>query len=158
MTLSYLEIYNENIRDLLRPKTGTLDLREDAKKGTIEVTGLSEVSTLNTKEVGVSCACTCQSEREVSLGSSSANTCPLLCILTFFYITYSIFLLLLTFLSSSSPTLISTTILDLRDPMNHDLSAPLNACIKTNKQTNLEAEVSQEKYSILSLLFVFVCR
>ena len=51
MTLSYLEIYNENIRDLLKPSTGTLDLREDAKKGTIEVAGLSEVSTMNTKEV-----------------------------------------------------------------------------------------------------------
>ena len=51
MTLSYLEIYNENIRDLLKPSSGTLDLREDAKKGTIEVAGLSEVSTMNTKEV-----------------------------------------------------------------------------------------------------------
>ena len=51
MTLSYLEIYNENIRDLLKPSSGTLDLREDAKKGTIEVAGLSVVSTMNTKEV-----------------------------------------------------------------------------------------------------------
>ncbi|XP_037093604.1 kinesin-like protein KIF19 [Pollicipes pollicipes] len=51
MTLSYLEIYNENIRDLLNPSSGTLDLREDAKKGTIEVVGLSEVTTMNTKEV-----------------------------------------------------------------------------------------------------------
>ncbi|XP_043199191.1 kinesin-like protein KIF19, partial [Amphibalanus amphitrite] len=51
MSLSYLEIYNENIRDLLKPSSGTLELREDAKKGTIEVAGLSEVSTMNTKEV-----------------------------------------------------------------------------------------------------------
>ncbi|XP_037082432.1 kinesin-like protein KIF19 [Pollicipes pollicipes] len=51
MTLSYLEIYNENIRDLLKPSSHTLELREDAKKGTIDVAGLSEVTTLNTKEV-----------------------------------------------------------------------------------------------------------
>ncbi|XP_043243868.1 kinesin-like protein KIF19 isoform X2 [Amphibalanus amphitrite] len=51
MTLSYLEIYNENIRDLLKPSTGTLDLREDAKRGTIDVAGLSEVTTQSTKEV-----------------------------------------------------------------------------------------------------------
>ena len=31
MTLSYLEIYNENIRDLLKPSSGMLELREDAK-------------------------------------------------------------------------------------------------------------------------------
>ena len=51
MTMSYLEIYNENIRDLLKPSSGTLDLREDAKKGTIEVAGLSQITTQNTKEV-----------------------------------------------------------------------------------------------------------
>ena len=43
MTLSYLEIYNENIRDLLKPSSGTLDLREDAKKGTIEVGKLADI-------------------------------------------------------------------------------------------------------------------
>ncbi|XP_069973759.1 kinesin-like protein KIF19 isoform X5 [Penaeus vannamei] len=50
ISMSYLEIYNENIRDLLQPG-GTLELREDAKTGVIQVAGLKEVSTLNTKEV-----------------------------------------------------------------------------------------------------------
>ncbi|XP_042875431.1 kinesin-like protein KIF19 isoform X2 [Penaeus japonicus] len=50
ISMSYLEIYNENIRDLLQP-SGTLELREDAKTGVIQVAGLKEVSTLNTKEV-----------------------------------------------------------------------------------------------------------
>ena len=51
MTMSYLEIYNENIRDLLKPSSGTLDLREDAKRGTIDVAGLSKITTQSTKEV-----------------------------------------------------------------------------------------------------------
>ena len=50
-TLSYLEIYNENIRDLLSPKSGHLDLREDAKGRNIQVAGLSEVSAGSTNEV-----------------------------------------------------------------------------------------------------------
>ena len=48
--MSYLEIYNEHIRDLLAPDNGTLDLRDDAKKG-IHVAGLTEASTTSTKEV-----------------------------------------------------------------------------------------------------------
>ena len=50
VTMSYLEIYNEHIRDLLAPDNGTLDLRDDAKKG-IHVAGLTEASTTSTKEV-----------------------------------------------------------------------------------------------------------
>ncbi|XP_045115573.1 kinesin-like protein KIF19 isoform X2 [Portunus trituberculatus] len=50
ITMSYLEIYNENIRDLLQP-SGTLDLREDAKTGVIQVAGLSEREISTTKEV-----------------------------------------------------------------------------------------------------------
>ena len=48
--MSYLEIYNEKIRDLLEPENGTLDLRDDSKKG-IHVAGLTEASTTSTKEV-----------------------------------------------------------------------------------------------------------
>ncbi|XP_042223542.1 kinesin-like protein KIF19 isoform X3 [Homarus americanus] len=50
ITMSYLEIYNENIRDLLQP-SGTLELREDAKTGVIQVAGLSEKTIVSTKEV-----------------------------------------------------------------------------------------------------------
>ena len=41
VSMSYLEIYNELIRDLLCPSTGFLELREDAKGG-VQVAGLSE--------------------------------------------------------------------------------------------------------------------
>jgi kinesin family protein 18/19 len=51
MTLSYLEIYNENIRDLLNPGSGHLDLRDDSKGKNIQVAGLSEVVTKSTEEV-----------------------------------------------------------------------------------------------------------
>ncbi|XP_068244080.1 kinesin-like protein KIF19 isoform X2 [Palaemon carinicauda] len=50
ISMSYLEIYNENIKDLLEPG-GHLELREDAKTGVIQVAGLSETSTTSTKEV-----------------------------------------------------------------------------------------------------------
>ena len=49
--MSYLEIYNENIRDLLNPGSGHLDLRDDSKGKNIQVAGLSEVATKNTEEV-----------------------------------------------------------------------------------------------------------
>ena len=49
--MSYLEIYNENIRDLLNPSSGHLDLREDSKGHNIQVAGLSESNTKNTNEV-----------------------------------------------------------------------------------------------------------
>jgi kinesin family protein 18/19 len=49
--MSYLEIYNENIRDLLNPSSGFLELREDSRGRNIQVTRLSEVSTSSTEEV-----------------------------------------------------------------------------------------------------------
>ncbi|XP_038613383.1 kinesin-like protein KIF19 isoform X2 [Tachyglossus aculeatus] len=49
VSMSYLEIYNEVIQDLLNPSSGYLDLREDAKGG-IQVAGITEVSTVNAKE------------------------------------------------------------------------------------------------------------
>lgn len=47
--MSYLEIYNEMIRDLLNTGSGYLDLREDAKG--VQVAGLSEHSAKSTAEV-----------------------------------------------------------------------------------------------------------
>lgn len=47
--LTYLEVYNENIRDLLNPSSGYLDLREDPVKG-ICVAGITECSTSNIEE------------------------------------------------------------------------------------------------------------
>ena len=49
--MSYLEIYNENIRDLLNPSSGSLELREDSRGRNIQVTRLSEVSTSSAEEV-----------------------------------------------------------------------------------------------------------
>ncbi|KAJ7984805.1 hypothetical protein DPEC_G00358580 [Dallia pectoralis] len=50
ISMSYLEIYNEMIRDLLNPSSGFLDLREDSK-GEIQVAGITEVSTINAREI-----------------------------------------------------------------------------------------------------------
>ena len=47
--MSYLEIYNEQIRDLLNPSSGVLELREDGKG--VQVAGLKEILTKNTEEV-----------------------------------------------------------------------------------------------------------
>lgn len=49
--MSYLELYNEQIRDLLNPSSGYLELREDSRGRNIQVAGLSEVSTTSTNEV-----------------------------------------------------------------------------------------------------------
>ncbi|XP_072167698.1 kinesin-like protein KIF19 [Diadema setosum] len=50
VTMSYLEIYNEMIRDLLNPSTGFLDLREDAS-GNVQVAGIKQISTTSTTEI-----------------------------------------------------------------------------------------------------------
>jgi kinesin family protein 18/19 len=50
VSMSYLEIYNELIRDLLAPSASFLELREDAK-GTIQVAGLSELVAKTPEEV-----------------------------------------------------------------------------------------------------------
>lgn len=49
--MSYLELYNEQIRDLLNPSSGYLELREDTKGKNIQVAGLTEISTTSTNEV-----------------------------------------------------------------------------------------------------------
>lgn len=50
VSLSYLEIYNENIRDLLSGKADYLDLREDSQKGVV-VSGITSVSARSPEEV-----------------------------------------------------------------------------------------------------------
>ncbi|KAM6119103.1 kinesin-like protein KIF19 [Phoenicopterus ruber ruber] len=50
VSMSYLEIYNEMIRDLLNPSPGCLQLREDAS-GTVRVAGITEVSAITAEEV-----------------------------------------------------------------------------------------------------------
>lgn len=51
VSMSYLEIYNEQIRDLLNPSSGYLELREDSRGRNIQVAGLTEISTTSTEEV-----------------------------------------------------------------------------------------------------------
>ena len=50
VTMSYFELYNEMIRDLLNPSSGLLDLRED-NKGRNVVAGLSEVEAASTEDI-----------------------------------------------------------------------------------------------------------
>ncbi|KAG8190545.1 hypothetical protein JTE90_004120 [Oedothorax gibbosus] len=50
VSMSYLEIYNENIHDLLNPSHLQLELREDSK-GNHQVAGLSEVEIFSSEEV-----------------------------------------------------------------------------------------------------------
>eukprot|EP00002_Diphylleia_rotans_P039743 TRINITY_DN9291_c0_g1_i1.p1 TRINITY_DN9291_c0_g1~~TRINITY_DN9291_c0_g1_i1.p1 ORF type:complete len:787 (-),score=169.65 TRINITY_DN9291_c0_g1_i1:285-2645(-) len=50
VTLSYLEVYNECIRDLLKPNSGQLDLREDPIKG-ISVSNITEYPATSADEV-----------------------------------------------------------------------------------------------------------
>ncbi|XP_072453812.1 kinesin-like protein KIF19 isoform X2 [Notamacropus eugenii] len=50
VSMSYLEIYNEVIRDLLNPSSEFLELREDSK-GSIQIAGITEVSTTNAQEI-----------------------------------------------------------------------------------------------------------
>merc|ERR1719188_683767 len=49
--MSYLEIYNENIRDLLDPASGYLELRDESGGRNIQVAGLSEKATKSADEV-----------------------------------------------------------------------------------------------------------
>jgi len=48
--VSFLEIYNETIRDLIMPKSEILDLREDPVRGVI-VAGLSEIEVETAEEI-----------------------------------------------------------------------------------------------------------
>ncbi|XP_053512973.1 kinesin-like protein KIF19 [Artibeus jamaicensis] len=50
VSMSYLEVYNEVLRDLLNPSSGFLDLREDAR-GAVQIAGITEVSTSNAQEI-----------------------------------------------------------------------------------------------------------
>lgn len=50
VTCSYLEIYNENIQDLLDPSSMVLKLRENMQKG-VYVEGATEVNVRSTKEM-----------------------------------------------------------------------------------------------------------
>ncbi|CAI7994619.1 Kinesin-like protein KIF19 [Geodia barretti] len=50
VTMAYLEIYNEMVRNLLGPSVGILDLREDAHGATV-VSGLTEVEVHDSDEV-----------------------------------------------------------------------------------------------------------
>ncbi|CAH2037479.1 unnamed protein product, partial [Iphiclides podalirius] len=49
--MSYIEIYNENIRDLLNPGAGPLELRDEGGNGAPVVAGLSEVRALGAAHV-----------------------------------------------------------------------------------------------------------
>ncbi|XP_063240330.1 kinesin-like protein KIF19 isoform X1 [Bacillus rossius redtenbacheri] len=51
VTMSYMEIYNESIRDLLNPSSGFLELREDSRGRGVQVAKLTEVSTTSTDQV-----------------------------------------------------------------------------------------------------------
>ncbi|XP_075139857.1 kinesin-like protein KIF19 [Leptodactylus fuscus] len=49
VSMSYLEIYNELIRDLLNPSSGYLDLREDSR-GNVQIAGITEFFTSSAEE------------------------------------------------------------------------------------------------------------
>jgi len=50
VSLSYIEVYNEQIRDLITPHKGVLDLREDPLRGSV-IAGVTEHITSTTEEV-----------------------------------------------------------------------------------------------------------
>ena len=52
LKVSYVEVYNENIKDLLIEKADSeyLDLREDSVKG-VMVAGVTEIMTTNVEEI-----------------------------------------------------------------------------------------------------------
>ncbi|XP_050667230.1 kinesin-like protein KIF19 [Leptidea sinapis] len=49
--MSYIEIYNENIRDLLNPSAGPLELRDEGSSGAPTVAGLSEIKATDASHV-----------------------------------------------------------------------------------------------------------
>ncbi|KAM4024811.1 kinesin-like protein KIF19 [Anomaloglossus baeobatrachus] len=49
VSMSYLEIYNELIRDLLNPSSGFLELREDSR-GNVQIAGITEFYTYSSEE------------------------------------------------------------------------------------------------------------
>lgn len=51
VSVSYLEVYNEQIFDLIGPGRQPLSVREDSTKGVVQVAGLSEVHVQATSEV-----------------------------------------------------------------------------------------------------------
>ena len=53
VTMTYLEIYNENIRDLLSGKPDVLELRDDGSKGVV-VSGITSVTAHSAEEVSIS--------------------------------------------------------------------------------------------------------
>lgn len=50
LKISYVEVYNENIKDLLTDREESLDLREDTVKG-VCVAGVTEIMTTNVDEI-----------------------------------------------------------------------------------------------------------
>lgn len=50
LKISYVEVYNENIKDLLTDRNDYLDLREDGVKG-VCVSGVTEIMTTNVDEI-----------------------------------------------------------------------------------------------------------
>ena len=50
LRVSFLEIYNENIKDLIMVSNDVLDLREDPVKG-VQVAGLSEIEVKTADEI-----------------------------------------------------------------------------------------------------------
>jgi len=48
--VSYVEVYNENIKDLLTERNDYLELREDGVKG-VCVAGVTEIMTTNVDEI-----------------------------------------------------------------------------------------------------------
>jgi len=50
LKISYVEVYNENIKDLLTDRDEYLDLREDQVKG-VCVAGVTEIMTTNIDEI-----------------------------------------------------------------------------------------------------------
>ena len=50
LKVSYVEVYNEVLKDLLNDKNDNLDLREDTVKG-VCVAGVMEIMTTNTDEI-----------------------------------------------------------------------------------------------------------